>query len=106
MSLRFYPPYTRLPSYVAAEIQSTLRTFTTPITMANAQNAGVVTLRAMLEQRFVVQVDGSGRLVSLNGATPHGGFVYFVQGIRHPASSDIGTIYVAPGNIVEVIGAK
>ncbi len=106
MSLRFYPPYTRIPSLVASEIQQSLRTFPLPITMVNAQNAGVVTLRSMLDQRFSVVVDSENRLVSLNGIAPHGGFTFFVQGLRFPSTADISSIYVQPGSIVEVLGAK
>ncbi len=106
MSLRFYPPYTRIPSLVASEIQQSFRTFPLPITMVNAQNAGVVTLKSMLDQRFSVVTDSDSRLVSLDGIAPHGGFTFFVQGIRFPSTTAINTVYVQPGSIVEVLGAK
>ena len=104
MSLRFYAPYTRIPGYVAAEINNSLRSFSTPITMVNAQNGGVATLRSMLEQRYTIETTSTNRLVSVNGSTPSNGFVFFVQGVMHPMDSDINTIFVAPGNIVELIG--
>ncbi len=106
MSLKLYSTYSNIMPYVAHQINSSVGILPVPISVMNPAFAAPTTIYNILQERFELSVDATGKLVSINSFAPVQGFTLFLQGAALDESASLYTTIMPPGGFLEVVARK